>query len=83
VPAILYYLTHFYSQSRLTVPYTLVVLGQTLAQVLGGPLAAAIMLLEGAAGLPGWRWLFLLEGIPAVLLAAAMWWDASRARGGC
>jgi hypothetical protein len=82
VPAMLYYLTSFYSQSRLTVPYTLVVLGQTLAQVLGAPLAAAILLLDGRGGLAGWRWLFLLEGVPSVLLAGAMWWAPGRGLGG-
>lgn len=54
-------------------PSNKVVLGQTIAQVIGAPLAAAIMLLDGRRGLAGWRWLFLLEGIPAVILAAAMW----------
>ncbi|GBF98121.1 hypothetical protein Rsub_10868 [Raphidocelis subcapitata] len=73
VPAILFLLTSHFHQSRLTLPYTAVVLGQTLAQVAGAPLAAAIQLLDGAGGLAGWRWLFLLEGIPALLLAPVMW----------
>src|SRR3954465_11324491 len=38
--------------------------------VLGGPIAAAILGLQWL-NLPGWRWLFLLEGVPAILLGIA------------
>jgi sugar phosphate permease len=41
-----------------------------IAYVLGGPLAGAILGLHWL-GLPGWRWLFLLEGMPAILLGIA------------
>ncbi|MDB5295767.1 MAG: major facilitator superfamily 1, partial [Phycisphaerales bacterium] len=38
-----------------------------LSGVVGGPLAGVIMGIE-AYGLRGWQWLFLLEGLPSVLL---------------
>ena len=38
-----------------------------IAYILGGPLAAAILGVHWL-GTPGWRWLFLLEGVPAILL---------------
>ena len=41
------------------------------AAVLGGPLAAAILSMDGVARLAGWRWLFLFEGVPPI--AAAVW----------
>jgi MFS family permease len=41
--------------------------------VVSGPLAAALMALDGLAGLSGWQWLFLLEGIPAVLVGLCVW----------
>ena len=31
-------------------------------QVIGGPIAAALLLMEGVGGLHGWQWLFILEG---------------------
>jgi MFS transporter, ACS family, tartrate transporter len=34
----------------------------------GGPLAGLLLSLDGMGGLKGWQWLFLLEGIPSVLL---------------
>lgn len=38
----------------------------------GNPLGAALLKLDGWHGLGGWQWLFLLEGIPSVLLAFAV-----------
>lgn len=35
----------------------------------GNPLGAALLKMNGLLGLGGWQWLFLLEGIPSVLLA--------------
>lgn len=31
-------------------------------------------LTQGAGGLAGWRWLFIMEAIPAVLLGLCLWW---------
>jgi ACS family tartrate transporter-like MFS transporter len=36
--------------------------------VVGGPLSGALLTLNGLFGLAGWQWLFLMEGIPAILL---------------
>ena len=41
------------------------------ASVIGGPLSGNLLLLDGWHGFAGWQWVFLLEGIPAVLLAFA------------
>jgi ACS family tartrate transporter-like MFS transporter len=42
--------------------------GSVIAGILGSPLSGAILGFHGANGLAGWQWLFLLEGIPAVLM---------------
>lgn len=36
---------------------------------ISGLLAYAISFMNGVGGLAGWRWLFILEGIPALLAA--------------
>jgi ACS family tartrate transporter-like MFS transporter len=39
-----------------------------LAQVVGGPISGALLGMQGIGGLAGWQWLFLLEGLPSILL---------------
>ena len=36
-------------------------------QVVGAPLAAALLLMEGVGGLHGWQWLFIIEGAATCL----------------
>jgi MFS family permease len=40
-----------------------------LSSALSGLLAYGISYMDGVAGIAGWRWLFLLEGLPAIVLA--------------
>jgi ACS family tartrate transporter-like MFS transporter len=40
-----------------------------LANIIGGPLSTSILAMNGIAGLHGWQWMFILEGIPVTLLA--------------
>jgi ACS family tartrate transporter-like MFS transporter len=42
-----------------------------MANIIGGPLSTTILQLNGVAGLHGWQWMFILEGIPATVLAFA------------
>ena len=39
-----------------------------VAGVIGNPISGALLKLEGVAGLHGWQWLFLLEGLPSIIL---------------
>ena len=41
------------------------------AGIIGGPLSAHLLGLDGRLGLAGWQWVFLVEGPPAMLLAMA------------
>jgi ACS family tartrate transporter-like MFS transporter len=47
--------------------------GIPLSSVIGGPLSSALLGLNGVLGVPGWQWLFLAEGIPAVLVGLALY----------
>ena len=47
----------------------LFMLASPLSNVLGLPVSAAVMHLNCALGLRGWQWLFIIEGLPAVLLS--------------
>ena len=39
-----------------------------MLQVIGAPLAAGLLALDGYLGLAGWQWLFIVEGIPTILM---------------
>ena len=45
-----------------------------VSSIVGGTLSAWLLGLDGTAGLRGWQWLFLLEGLPTVMLGIAMFW---------
>jgi ACS family tartrate transporter-like MFS transporter len=42
--------------------------GIPLSTVIGAPLSSQLLKMSGIAGLPGWQWMFLLEGLPAVAI---------------
>jgi ACS family tartrate transporter-like MFS transporter len=44
-----------------------------LAGVVGSPISGALLGMHGA-GLSGWQWLFLMEGLPAIVLGGAVYW---------
>ncbi|KAH6664367.1 pantothenate transporter liz1 [Plectosphaerella plurivora] len=44
-----------------------------LACAFGGLLASGISFLTGFGGLAGWQWLFILEGLPAILIGILVW----------
>lgn len=44
-----------------------------VAGLLGGPVSAWLLSLHGVLGLAGWRWLFLLEALPAIVLSVLVW----------
>jgi MFS transporter, ACS family, tartrate transporter len=71
-PGMIFYLTLWFPQAH-RVRFTAVFyIGVPLAFIIGGPLSGLILGMEGIAHLHGWQWLFLLEGLPALLLALAV-----------
>ncbi|MFD2883940.1 MFS transporter [Pseudomonas lini] len=36
---------------------------------LGGPVSGVLLELDGTLGIPGWRWMFFLEALPAIVLS--------------
>jgi MFS transporter, ACS family, tartrate transporter len=68
LPGIIYYLGNWYPAKDRARAVSWFMLAIPLSTVVGGPLAGVILELDGWHGLEGWQWLFLLEGIPAVVL---------------
>jgi MFS family permease len=68
-PGVLLYLTYWYPPHRQSRAIALLLMAQPFAFVFGAPLSGAIMEgFGGAQGMHGWRWMFIIEAIPAVLL---------------
>lgn len=68
-PAILLYLTYWFPSGRRSKVTALFMTGIPMSGVLGGPLSGWIMhSMSGTHGLAGWQWLFLLEGIPTMIV---------------
>ncbi len=68
LPGIIYYLGNWYPAAERARAVSWFMLAIPLSTVIGGPLAGVILELDGWHGLTGWQWLFLLEGLPAVVL---------------
>src|ERR1022692_982115 len=66
-PGVIVYLTHWFSRRDLAKAVASFMAAQPLANFVGSPLAGRILRIHWY-GLEGWRWLFILEGIPAVVL---------------
>ena len=47
-----------------------------IAGIVGSPVSGALLGLSGK-GLSGWQWMFLMEGVPAILLGATVFWALS------
>jgi MFS family permease len=68
-PGIILYLTYWFPSRRRGRAVALFMLAIALTGVIGGPLSGWILqACNGVAGLRGWQMLFLLEGIPSILL---------------
>ncbi len=68
-PGIIFYLTLWYPSSMRSTRTALFVSAIAVAGVVGNPISGAVMdALSGRAGLAGWQWLFLSEGIPSIVV---------------
>ncbi|KAI0027953.1 MFS general substrate transporter [Vararia minispora EC-137] len=68
-PGMVYYLTFWYTPRERAVRIALILACATLAGAFGGAIAYGVGHMNGVGGLEGWRWLFILEGIPSCLYA--------------
>jgi ACS family tartrate transporter-like MFS transporter len=68
LPGIIFYLGHWYPAKQRAKAVSWFMLAIPLSTVVGGPLAGMLLGLSGVGGLTGWQWLFLVEGLPAIVL---------------
>jgi MFS family permease len=73
-PGLAVYLSFFYTKREIGLRIGYLFVSAALAGGLGGLLAYAIGHMHGVAGQAGWRWIFIIEGIPTCVLGIACWW---------
>ncbi|MGE8623205.1 MFS transporter [Acinetobacter schindleri] len=72
-PGILLYISFWIPASRRAGFTAMFMSSMALASIIGGPLSGFIMhYFEGVSGMRGWQWMFLLEGIPTVLMGIVL-----------
>jgi MFS transporter, ACS family, tartrate transporter len=72
-PGIILYLTYWYPaeyRARFLAAFAIAV---PVSTVIGAPVSGLLLGLDGAMGLKGWQWLFIIEGVPSVLLGVVTW----------
>jgi len=67
-PGIIYYLSNWFPERRRARAIAGFMVAVPLSSVIGGPMGGALLSFSGHLGLAGWQWLFLVEGIPSVIL---------------
>jgi ACS family 4-hydroxyphenylacetate permease-like MFS transporter len=70
-PGILLYLTYWFPRSNRARATALFFMGIPTTIAIGSAVSGLILQMNGFLGLAGWRWLFLIEGLPALALGIA------------
>jgi MFS family permease len=68
-PGLIFYLTLWFPPAYRARYVANFLIGLPLAFVIGSPLSGLLLELDGLAGLHGWQWMFIFEGLPACVLA--------------
>jgi ACS family tartrate transporter-like MFS transporter len=70
-PGMIVYLTYWIPAADRARAGALFMMAAPVAVIVGAPLSEALLKLDGTLGLKGWQWLFLVEGVPSVVLGLA------------
>ncbi|CAG9216846.1 Putative metabolite transport protein NicT [Paraburkholderia sabiae] len=72
-PGVILYLTYWFPAARRAKALSMFFMAIPLAGIVGGPLSGWIMhSFQGLHGLAGWKWLFMLEAVPSLVLGFAI-----------
>ncbi len=67
-PGVIFFLAVWFPASYRTRVLAWFTVSTPLSSLVGGPLSSWLLQLDGVLGLPGWKWMFIVEGLPACLL---------------
>jgi len=71
-PGLLLYLTYWLPSEYRGRVLSYILMMASLVAVISGPIGSGLLSLDGFLGLAGWKWLFIAEGLPTVVLAFAV-----------
>jgi ACS family tartrate transporter-like MFS transporter len=73
-PGVIFYLSTWFPAEYRTRMLVLFLLAIPISTVVSAPISGLLLGMNGIAGLPGWKWLFIVEGLPVVILGVAALW---------
>ncbi|SFM83155.1 MFS transporter [Methylobacterium pseudosasicola] len=73
-PGVIWYISIWFPARYRTRVLALFMASTPLSSLLGSPISASLLSMDGFLGLGGWQWMFLIEGLPACLLGFACLW---------
>ena len=72
-PGVILYLRNWFPDSARARTVARFMTAAPIAGVIGSPVSGALLNLHQRWGLSGWQWLFLMEGLPAIVLGIVVW----------
>jgi ACS family tartrate transporter-like MFS transporter len=70
-PGVILYLTYWFPREYRARIIAIFMVAIPVSSFLGSPISASLLQTDGMLGLRGWQWMFILEGVPAMLLGLA------------
>jgi ACS family tartrate transporter-like MFS transporter len=67
-PGVIYYLSLWFPARERASAVARFMTATAISGIVGGPLSGVLFTLDGVAGLAGWQWIFIAEGIPSIVL---------------
>jgi ACS family tartrate transporter-like MFS transporter len=80
-PGVILYLTYWFPARYRAQIIGLFFAANPISSALGSPVSGLILGMDGVLGLAGWQWLFVIEGLPSVVLGFITLSDRSSRRG--
>jgi ACS family tartrate transporter-like MFS transporter len=71
-PGLIFYFTYWFPAEYRTRMIGILLVGNPLSAMIGAPLGGLLLELNGVWGLAGWQWLFIVEGVPTLILSAVI-----------
>jgi ACS family tartrate transporter-like MFS transporter len=76
-PGVAFYLSTWFPGEYRTRIIAWFMVAIPISSVIGGPASSLLLAMDGFWGLAGWQWLFIIEGIPAVVAGLCLLWFLS------